>query len=628
MNNRDRAGETLKTAFKLNLNKDQVFRESPDSLSLLRFKNKSSSSELTIKATKFDKSASISLYRVDKKLRQTLKKIGTSALDTLKPKKRNRFLDEINLSFSGKKKNGVYSAELPEKGVYFISISSTSTRKKAYRLKLGIDPITVDGDTPPDGGSTPTDTPSDGNSGGSTTNNGSSNTSSSWTRQLGSSSNDYGYSTAVDTSGNVYVAGTTDGTLEGSSGGNQDNFVAKYDATGQLLWTRQFSVNEQQPDYSDTIFDIAVDSAGNYYIAGLTTNVSSDFSPTGLGDVEEVDADGFVAKYDSNGNQLWSNVIETASDTREYSFLGGFLTANIHKFDAASSLSIGPDGSIYVGGFVEAIPAVTYSGFSIESNASNGFIAKFNSSTGQRNWLTTVGGNQSDAVSDIAVDDNGNIYVTGIQDASLLEVDLDSGDSFSADLSTPFTGGDAWVAKYSGTGTTNASLLWSDTLASTNNQQDYARAIAIDGSGNAYITGDTLGTLPTQTAAGNTDGFVSKYDTNGSRQWVNQFGTSAKEQSQAIAVDSQGKIYVSGESGGSLYGTNLGSDDIWIATYDSTGALTGSTQLGTSRAEEIYRAWVDSADNTYFVGQAFGDLAEAGANQGQFDVVILKNPPV
>ncbi|NER00536.1 MAG: hypothetical protein F6K30_28210 [Cyanothece sp. SIO2G6] len=684
---KDRAGESLRKALKVNVRRGNqrvkdFIGSRDDTIDIFRFRSSSSTISITTKG--LGRKEDLTLYQVDQKLGRTLKRIGKRDFGELRPRQQQKFLSALDLSQSSQGKSTTYSTEVGD-GVYFLVASSTAPKSSRYTLRFsatpletapssdngGIDSGMNDGTTGdgtsddatsgggPSGGtddstggttggtSEGTDGTDDsagsteGNTGGAdgggggTPNSGSANTNDSWTRQLGSNLNDYGYGIAVDNAGNIYIAGTTAGALAGTNGGQQDNFVTKYDAIGQELWTRQFNVDDSNPGALDTIFDIAVDSAGNYYVVGTTINLPADFSPTSIDDIEAIDADGFIAKYDPSGNKLWSQVIETAADTRRSTLIESFLGSvevDIHKFDAASSVAIAPDGAVYVGGFVEAIPMATTTIFgqsiTIEENPSQGFIAKFDSATGDQNWLTPLGGNASDAVTDLAIDNNGRIHITGIKDATLATLDITSS-NLAAALDEPFIGGDAWVAQYEENSNASGAIeRWSQTLASVEGQQVYGRGIALDASGNVYITGDTTGTLPTQTAAGERDGFVAKYDASGIQQWRQQFGTDAGEQSQAIAIDSTGKIYITGETAGSLYGPNVGSNDIWIATYDPNGNLTASNQFGTTNAEEPYRITVDSNDNVYAVGQTLGDLASTGANQGLTDVVTLKNPVV
>ena len=86
----------------------------------------------------------------------------------------------------------------------------------------------------------------------------------SWKRQLGTSGNDYSYGVATDSDGNVYISGFTEGSLAGTSQGSRDAWVAKYDSGGTLVWKRQLGSSD------DDSYGVATDSNGNVYISGST----------------------------------------------------------------------------------------------------------------------------------------------------------------------------------------------------------------------------------------------------------------------------------------------------------------------------------------------------------------------
>ena len=116
---------------------------------------------------------------------------------------------------------------------------------------------------------------------------------------------------------------------------------------------------------------------------------------------------------------------------------------------------------------------------------------------------------------------------------------------------------------------------------------DYANGVATDSSGNVYVTGGTKGGLDENTSAGNTDLFVIKYNSSGTKQWTKQLGSlSARittltfegeifhrdEYAYGVATDSSGNVYVTGYTAGGLDGnTNEGNADIIVVKYNSSG---------------------------------------------------------
>ena len=101
---------------------------------------------------------------------------------------------------------------------------------------------------------------------------------------------------------------------------------------------------------------------------------------------------------------------------------------------------------------------------------------------------------------------------------------------------------------------------------------DYANGVATDSSGNVYVTGGTKGGLDGNTSAGNTDLFVIKYNSSGTKQWTKQFGTSNVDEAIGVATDSLGNVFVAGYTGQGLHGnTSAGNYDLYVVKYNDNG---------------------------------------------------------
>ncbi len=194
------------------------------------------------------------------------------------------------------------------------------------------------------------------------------------TSQFGTSSSESASAVGLDGGGNVYVVGTTSGTLPGqtSSGGN-DAFVRKYDSLGNVLWTHQFGTSaiESAPA-------IAVDGSGNVYVVGTTTGTLPGQTAAGFKDV-------FIRKYEGSGNVLW---------TRQFGTDG----ADWVEF---GSVDVDVNGNVYVVGLAGgAFPGQTSSGLD------DAFLRKYDSAG---NILMTLqfGTSSSDVASGVGVDGNG-----------------------------------------------------------------------------------------------------------------------------------------------------------------------------------------------------------------------------
>lgn len=141
-----------------------------------------------------------------------------------------------------------------------------------------------------------------------------------WLRQWGTVNKDTGYAVAADAAGNVYVSGYTAGSLYGAPLGERDAFLAKYSAAGNLLWGRQFGTAGH-----DQAWGVAVDADDNVYVTGQTGGPLDENPHYGGLDV-------FLAKYDPQGNRLWTVQQGTSAD------------------DWAQGSAAGPDHALFIGG--------------------------------------------------------------------------------------------------------------------------------------------------------------------------------------------------------------------------------------------------------------------------------------
>ncbi|MBK8211560.1 MAG: hypothetical protein IPK78_18040 [Rhodospirillales bacterium] len=161
-----------------------------------------------------------------------------------------------------------------------------------------------------------------------------------WQRQPGTEGNDYALGVATDAAGDVYLAGETGGSLGGVNKGGSDAWVRKYDAAGRLLWQRQPGTDD-----SDGASDVATDAAGDVYVAGYTLG--------SLGGANQGGADAWIAKYDSSGRLLWQRQPGTESN------------------EQADGVATGAAGDVYLAGD-------TYGSFgSANKGGSDAWLMKF-----------------------------------------------------------------------------------------------------------------------------------------------------------------------------------------------------------------------------------------------------------
>ncbi len=315
-----------------------------------------------------------------------------------------------------------------------------------------------------------------------------------WTNQLGSSSRDSANDVATDSSGNIYVTGTTYWELDGNtSAGKADLFVVKYNSSGTKLWTKQNGT-----DRYDEARGVATDSSGNVYVTGYTEG--------GLdGNTNAGKADLFVVKYNSSGTKQWANQLGTW-DT-----------------DFANGVATDSSGNVYVTGS-------TYRSLDGNTSAGNAdlFVVKYNSS-GTKQWTKQLGSSSDDYANDVVTDSSGNAYVTGTTYGGL-------------DGNTSAGNSDLFAVKYNSSGTKQ----WTKQLGTSST--DTANGVATDSSGNVYVAGGTYGGLDGNTSAGVNDLFIVKYNSSGIKQWTNQLGSSSRDYDYGVAPYSSRNIYVSGDT--------------------------------------------------------------------------------
>ena len=416
----------------------------------------------------------------------------------------------------------------------------------------------------------------------------------SYSTYLGGSGNDavVGSGIAVDSAGNAYVTGDTVSTnfptanpLQPATGGGDDAFVAKLNASGTALVYSTYLGGSGD----DAGSDIAVDSAGNAYVTGYTRSTNfptaNPLQPTFGGD-----RDAFVAKLNASGTAL---VYST--------YLGGIAS------DVGSGIAVDSAGNAYVTGdtvstnFPTANPLQPASG----GGLTDAFVAKLNATGTALVYSTYLGGSASDAGLDIAVDSAGNAYVTG---------NTSSTNFPTANPLQPASGGgtDAFVAKLNAAGT---ALVYSTYLGGS--ASDAGLDIAVDSAGNAYVTGDTSSTNfptanPLQPASGGgTDAFVAKLNAAGTALVYSTYlGGSGNDVGSGIAVDSAGNAYVTGNTVSTNFPTanplqpaSGGGTDAFVAKLNAAGtALVYSTYFGGSASDAGRDIAVDSAGNAYVTG--------------------------
>lgn len=346
-----------------------------------------------------------------------------------------------------------------------------------------------------------------------------------WIGTLNGSVADQGNAIALDSAGNIYVAGQT--TSQGAGG--DDFLLAKYSPSGVIQWQKILGGNS-----TDRAYGIAIDSSDNIYIAGdAASNATGDY-------------DCLLAKYDSSGSLQWQRS------------LGG--VPEDHWFGAAVDSS----GNVYV------------SGRKFDGTTFDTLLAKYNSS-GTLQWQRYMDGGAQEQSRSVAVDSSGNVYMFGY---------TSSQGSGSVDM---------LLAKYDSSGT----IQWQRVLGGSG--ADVGFGIAVDSSGNSYIVGYSQ-----NTGTATNDILLAKYNTSGTLQWQQSLNSSGDEQGYAVAVDSSGNAYITGFTNNS----GAGSDDLYVAKYNTSGTIQWQRTLGTTAANYGYGIKVDALGSIYIAGYSSSNSNE------------------
>ena len=381
-------------------------------------------------------------------------------------------------------------------------------------------------------------------------------------------------------------------------------------------------------EHGDLGMGIAIDSSGSAYVVGTTD--SADF-PTTSGTYNRTfggPRDVFVTKLNPSGSSLIYSTYLGGSGDYPWNMVG---------------IAVDSSGNAYITGTTNSsIFPVTGSAFNQTfSGNGDGFITKLNPSGSSLVYSTFIGGSDADICSHIAVDSNGNAYVTGYTGSNDFP-------TTSGAYNQTFGGiVDGFITKLNPTG---SSLIYSTYLGGSG--YEYGNDIAVDGNRSAYVTGYTYSdSFPTssgaysRTFAGNEDAFISKLNPSGSSlDYSTYLGGWHIDVGHSIAVDSGGNAYVTGYTYSNDFPTTSGTynqtfgdqgyQDAFVTKLNPSGSsLVYSTYLGGQSVDHGYGVAVDKGGNTYVTGVTHSGDFPTTANaynrtfSGTGDVFISKLNP-
>ncbi|NCU30002.1 hypothetical protein EOM60_05390, partial [Candidatus Saccharibacteria bacterium] len=381
-----------------------------------------------------------------------------------------------------------------------------------------------------------------------------------WSKSWGGDGYSVAYGVALDSSGNIFVAGSSNSTGLSSETTFGDQTLVKYNSSGVEQWSKSWG-----GDGLDEAYDVALDSSGNIYVVGYSKS-SGLSSETTYGDQT-------LVKYNSSGVEQWSK-----------SWGGAGI-------DIAHKLALDSSGNIFVVGSSNS------TGLSSETAYGDQTLVKYNSS-GVEQWSKSWGGDRSDIAYGIALDSSGNIYTTGI--------------SASTGLSSETTYGDQTLVKYNNLGVEQ----WSKSMGDVG--YDVGYAVTVSSAGDIYVSGDSASQSIVKY---NSNGDVQwhKY----LQKTISYFGFGAYL-SQGIAISSSGNIFAAGlveETAASPTVTpRLTVTKTLPTTTDISGSIRADYSTAVDRtATEVDRTIVEVNRDTVEVNRVTGetniDTAEIFENE-------------
>jgi len=364
-----------------------------------------------------------------------------------------------------------------------------------------------------------------------------------WVRRYsGPYGDDYANAIAVDDTGNAYVVGASRGPGVGYI---NDYVTVKYDSLGNEQWVARYN-GHPTSNYPDEARAVAVDENGVYVTGYIRYGIVEDSSNY------------CTIKYDkTTGDTLW---------VRKYN-------GTASQCDEPYALAIDANGNVYVTGRSKGTSTgFDYLTIKYSSNGDSLWTARYNNY--ENGW---------DFAYALAVDNNGNVYVTGQ----------------SYDLTTYY---DCVTIKYDSSGVRK----WVRRYSYEGNQSDEGNAVTVDGTGYVYVTGRSISSTTSW------DYVTIKYNSNGDSLWTRRYNGMANydDSPSDVAVDPLGNVYVTGKSGiGSFYYqyatikySPLGTRE-WVRTYLGSGCISANANdLAIDIKNNVYVTGqsYDSASGTYF----------------------------
>ncbi|MBP7808296.1 MAG: T9SS type A sorting domain-containing protein [Bacteroidia bacterium] len=422
-----------------------------------------------------------------------------------------------------------------------------------------------------------------------------------WANSLGGSNSDVASLTCTDPSGNVFVTGTFSGVSMNIG------TVSIANAGGSDVFVAKFDANGNYiwsqriaGTGQESVNGICSDAAGRVYVTGSFDSPSITVSPLSVSNYTNFTSDAYVACFDGFGSPQW---------LRKYGGSGNETGGGVAYTNTQSSL--------YMTGYFNtpnlAIGTTTLANASTSGATFDIFLIKL-SSFGNPTWALRTGGSASnDYGHSVSIDaSNSYPYVAGSFSPTST---LTPTSIIGTTTLTSYGGQDLFVSKFTDVG----GFSWArGSGGSSTSGVDYFGELAVDASNNPYITGYYFGTpytIGTTTLAysGGYDAFVAKYNSAGTLQWANKVmtGNALNEDTRSIATDGNNNVYVCGSFAGTVVTTGAGNltnsnpgttTEAFVVKYNSAGVAQWATSANGSSNEYASGIASDAVGNVYVAG--------------------------
>ncbi len=449
----------------------------------------------------------------------------------------------------------------------------------------------------------------------------------------------------------VYICGSTKDSLGISTPGShkplfgpfypaasnfekEDFFIARFDTAGNRLWATYYGGEKRT-----FVPTLSIDPAGNVYITGLSGALTGIATPNGFYNTSFSNGAGFLAKFNPQGQRIWSSYYAVAPSTIVPPESGVAVSHWRISFDAAANVylvgsaaltqGISTSGSYQEQKDTSRIPiaALPYANWPLNTDA---FLVKFDS-TGNRLWGTFYGGENNEWIPSVYAEPGGNVFIAGHTSSGESSDGANTFVSTGAFLDTLNGMGGGYLAKFDA----NGNRLWGTFVGG--NGATFIQNIKGDAYGSIYVYGHTLSSIHIgnagthqSTLQGASDAFLMKFNGAGQKIWGTYFGGSGGEgapnndqggshsfaNSTLIVAPENGGIYISGlttsSNGIATDCTYEASQGIggYIAKFNSSGQLL----MGSYYDAPISDISIDGKGSIYFSSWSNLDsLASSGS---------------